>query len=270
MATGGSRVLLFLENWLIFRPTPARKGWVEPPNRNYHDVELTSVDGTRLHAWWCPPEDWQPAHGAVLYSHGVAGNLSYRGQQALRWQAEPLRQAVLLYDYPGYGKSAGRPSEAGCYAAADAGYDWLIREKQVAPERLLLYGGSLGGAVAAEIASRRPHRALVLVATFTSLADMVRRLYPWLPLSRLMRTQFDTLARVRHSTRPLFIAHGTMDRLVPIAHGEQLFAAAPEPKHFLRMEGLEHRHSPIPQFYTELADFLDQVERRPCPKPHAR
>ncbi|HXG11943.1 MAG TPA: alpha/beta hydrolase [Gemmataceae bacterium] len=254
-------VLLFLENWLLFRPTRASEDWIPPPNERFTDVELISADGTRLHAWWCPPEGWEPVHGATLYCHGNAGNLSHRGESILRWQRPPLRQAVLIFDYPGYGKSEGKPTEAGCYAAADAAYDWLVREKQVPPERLLLYGGSLGGAVATDLAVRRPHRALVLVSAFTSIPEMAQEVYPWLPARWLVRNQFDNLAKIGQCTQPVFIAHGTADSLVPFAHAERLFAAANEPKHLFRMEGYEHYHTPDPEFYLTLADFLEKCER---------
>src|SRR5262249_23300650 len=153
------------------------------------DVTLPSADGTRIHAWWCPPDGWEAPHGATLYCHGNYGNLSQRGQSILRWQAPPLRQAVLIFDYPGYGKSAGKPSEAGCYAAADAAYDWLVQQQRVPAERLLLHGGSLGSGVAVELASRRRNRGLALVAPFTSVPDMAQTLFPWLPARWLVRNQ---------------------------------------------------------------------------------
>jgi len=112
-------VLLALERWLIFRPSPAAD-WVDPPpGLHAEDVWLAPAGGDRVHAWWCPPEGWEPSRGAVLYAHGNAGNLSHRGESVRRWQ-ERVGSGVLIFDYPGYGKSTGRPSEAGCYATADA------------------------------------------------------------------------------------------------------------------------------------------------------
>src|SRR5262249_15239623 len=160
---------------------PATQHWQEPPPAlRAEDVWLSLDGGVRVHAWWCPPEGWEPGQGAVLYCHGNAGNLSHRAESIRRWQ-ERLNTGVLIFDYPGYGRSTGRPGEAGCRAAADAACDWLLRERGVAPANVLLHGGSLGGAVAADLATRRPYRALVLLGTFTSVADMARRLYPWLP-----------------------------------------------------------------------------------------
>jgi len=255
-------LLLFFENRLLFRPVKASENWADPPDPRVQDVTLPSADGTRLHAWWCPPNGWEPEHGATLYCHGNAGNLSHRGQSILRWQEAPLRQAVLIFDYPGYGKSEGKPTEAGCYTAADAAYDWLVKEKQVSAERILLHGGSLGGGVAVDLASRRPYRALVLVAAFTSVPDMAQTLYPWLPARWLVRNQFNNLAKIGNCTKPVFIAHGTHDRLVPFAQGKRLFEAANEPKRFFPMEGYDHNHTPGPEFYTALADFLARCEAR--------
>jgi len=249
-------VLRFLENRFLFYPVRAAEGWVEPPPElGARDIELTSSDGNRLHAWWCVPEGWQPDHGAVLYSHGNAGNLSHRGEGLRRWQVL-LGQAVLIYDYPGYGKSTGQPDEAGCYAAAAAAYSWLVHEAQLPPSRILLYGGSLGAAMATEVALRQPARGLVLVAAFTSFPDMAQLHFPWLPMRWLVCNRLDNLAKIGQVTVPVFIAHGTEDRLIPFQHGERLFAAARKPKQFFPMPGLDHQHTPGPDFYAALQHFL--------------
>jgi fermentation-respiration switch protein FrsA (DUF1100 family) len=260
-------LLLWFEDRLVFRPTPAREDWAEPPLARVQDVSLTSADGTRLHAWWCPTEPWQPAQGAVLYCHGNAGNVSDCGRPLLEWQQPPLPQAVFLIDYPGYGRSEGAPSEAGCYAAADAAYDWLAEIQQVPPERILLFGRSLGGGVVTDLARRRPHRALVLCSTFSSMPDMATRLFPFLPGRWLMHNQFDNLAKISHCRRPVFITHSSGDQLIPISQAERLFAAANEPKELFRVEGLAHDRQ-SPELYERLKRFLDEVERQePLPVP---
>jgi fermentation-respiration switch protein FrsA (DUF1100 family) len=179
----------------------------------------------------------------------------------LEWQQPPLPQAVLLIDYPGYGRSEGAPSEAGCYAAADAAYDWLTEIQQVAPERILLFGRSLGGGIVTDLARRRPHRALVLCSTFSSMPDMATRLFPFLPGRWLMHNQFDNLAKIPHCRRPVFIAHSSADQLIPISQAERLFAAANEPKELFRVEGLAHDRQ-SPELYEKLKRFLDEVERQ--------
>src|SRR5207253_8642806 len=140
--------------------------------------------------------------------------------------------------------------ESGCYAAADAAFDWLVNVQKVQAERIILYGGSLGGGVAIELAGRRPHRALILVSTFTSVPDMAQRLYPWLPARWLVRNRFENMAKIGKCTKPIFCAHGTKDSIVPFEQGQRLFAAAPEPKRFFPMEGYDHNHTPGPDFYA--------------------
>ena len=154
-------MLLLIENRLLFRPASPAERWIAPPVADIQDIDLTSSDGTRLHAWWCPAKD---SDVAILYCHGNAGNLSYRGGSIAKLR-DRLGVSVLIIDYPGYGKSEGAPTEPGCYAAADAGYDWLTNEKQIAPKKLILFGASLGGGVITQLASRREHRALILVKT---------------------------------------------------------------------------------------------------------
>lgn len=256
----------FLERPLVFRPISHAQHWVEaPPALGAEDVWLQLGMGVTVHGWWCPPAGWTPAQGALLYSQGYRGNLSQRGETIRRWQ-ERVGRAVLIYDYPGYGRSTGKPSEDACYAAATAACDWLTREKGVAPRDVLLYGGSLGGGVAIELATRRPYRAVVLVGAFTSIPDMAARRYPWLPVRRFIRNRFDNLAKIGCIGR-VFIAHGTADRFVPFSMAERLFAAAAEPKRLFPMTGFDHHHTPGPEFYTAIADFLQEIEHD---REHAR
>jgi fermentation-respiration switch protein FrsA (DUF1100 family) len=258
-------VLLFLENRLLFHPVRATEDWVPPPNALVQDVELRTVNGTRIHAWWCPVKNWQPTHGAMLYCHGNAGNLSYRSEAIALWQ-QALGVAVLIFDYPGYGRSEGTPTEAACYASADAAYEFLTRTLNVPTERVLIYGGSLGGGVAVDLASRQPHQALILVKTFTSIPDAAQSVYPWLPARWLVRNRFDNLQKIGRCTRPVFIAHGTTDRLVPFAHGKRLFEAASEPKEFLAMTGLDHNDGLSPEFFSRLRSFLNETTSAPVEK----
>jgi uncharacterized protein len=253
-------VLLLLENWFLFHPTTYATHWIPPPaGLDPQDVELTSADGARLHAWWCAPEDWAPAQGAMLHCDGNGGNLSYWGHDALDWKCQ-RHTAVLLFDYPGYGKSGGKPSEKGCYAAADAAYDWLVNEKKIPAERLLIYGQSLGGAIAIDVASRRPHRALIVVSSLTSFPDMAQKTFPWLPGRYLVRTRLDSINKITRCTGPVFIAHGTADELIPFSQGERLFVAATtSKKRFDQMEG--YGHNDIDSgMYAPLMDFLAESD----------
>jgi fermentation-respiration switch protein FrsA (DUF1100 family) len=250
--------LLALEDYILYQPLAAGSWEAPPPGVRVQDVELASADGTRIHAWWSTPQGWEPTQGAVLFCHGNGGNLSHRGWALCPW-LEEMHLAVLLIDYPGFGRSGGAPSEAGCYAAGDAAYDWLATAQKVPRHRIVLYGGSLGGGVATDLAARLPCRALVLVSTFTSFPDMAAEKYPWLPGRWLVRNRFDNLAKIGRCRAPVFLAHGTRDGLIPFRQGERLFAAAAGPKHFFPMTDFGHNDSPTPEVYPALRRFLDEA-----------
>src|SRR5262245_15452315 len=188
-------VLLALENYFLF-PRSTAVGWVEPPRHlRMQDVDLTSADGTALHAWWCVPPGWTPARGAVLFSHGNGGNVSHRASTIDGWRKE-LGRAVLCYDYPGYGRSAGAPSEAGCYAACEAAYQWLVEKQQVPPAEIVLVGESLGGAMSIELATHHECRMIVTCSTFTSFPDMAQKSLPWFHARWVVGNNLDHLATI--------------------------------------------------------------------------
>lgn len=245
-------VLKFFENKLVYQPLTAREDWQPSPSAEIQDVELANADGNTIHAWWLPCAG---AKQALLYFHGNAGNLSHRGGSILKLR-DWLTVSVLIIDYPGYGKSTGSPSETGCYQAGEAAYDWLVDKQGILPRNILLYGGSLGGGVAVDLASRKPHRALILAKTFTSAPDAGGDLYPWLPVRWLMSNRFDNLGKIGKCTRPVFIGHGDCDGLIPCQHAQRLYDAANEPKHLLILSGSDH-NDPLPEvFFRELKKFL--------------
>jgi fermentation-respiration switch protein FrsA (DUF1100 family) len=244
-------LLLLLENALVYHPTPATDHWARPPAPEVRDVVLATEDG-EIHSWWLPCPG---SSGALLYLHGNAGNLSDRGDAVLRLR-DTLGLSVLIIDYPGFGKSTGSPSEQGCYRAGEAAYVWLTQVEKIPPAEIVLFGKSLGGGVATDLASRKDHRALALIKTYTSLPDVGSYLYPWLPVRMLMRNRFDSLNRMAACRRPVFVAHGTADELIPFALGQRLYQAANEPKEFFAMPGLTH-NDPFPEeFYAAFKEFL--------------
>jgi fermentation-respiration switch protein FrsA (DUF1100 family) len=237
-----------LENRLVFHPTPA-----DPEDSATH-WELHTADGVKIRARWLP---YPQAQGVLLYCYGNAGNLEQRSELA-RTFASSLERSVLTFDYPGYGGSEGQPSEAGCYSAAQAAYEWLLREQRVPPERIVICGESLGGGVAVELASKRPHEALVLIRTFTSIPDVAKEHLMVSSAASLMVNRFDNLKKLPSCRAPIFLAQGDKDRLVPFAQGEQLRNACKAPVHFQRLRGLDH-NDPLPaDFFRDLREFLDQ------------
>jgi fermentation-respiration switch protein FrsA (DUF1100 family) len=251
---GLTGVLLFLEDWFLYHPV-GPDGTRPPEGISVEDVTLKAADGTPLHAWWSAPPGWKPAEGAVLFCHGNGGHLAWRGGVFRPWLQ--VRQGVLVFDYPGIGRSGGSPSEAGCYTAGEASLAWLTEVQKVPPGRVVLYGGSLGGAVAVDLATRHPCRALFLVSTFTSFPDMAQKVLPWVPGRWLVHNQFNSLGKIGSCHVPVFIAHDRDDDLIPFSQGERLFAAAAEPKRFAATTGIHHNDQPGPEVYPDLWRFLD-------------
>jgi uncharacterized protein len=256
LLAGGYLLICFImwaiENRLVFYPVTAAEAWEPAPAGTIQDIELKSTSGNKIHAWWLPAAADAPV---LLLCPGNAGNLSGRGASLVKI-SEKLGTSVLIFDYPGYGKSEGKPSEAGCYDAAQAAIRWLESEMLIPCERVILYGESLGGGVATEMASRQRCKALVLVKTFTSLPAVAKRHYPWLPCNWLMSNRFDSIAKLPAIHCPVFIASATADRIVPFEQGERLFRAANEPKHFFRDEGSDHNDALPDAFWDELRAFV--------------
>jgi len=247
-------VLMFFERSLIFHPTTERQRWTAPADvGSVEDVWLTLPDGIRVHAWHCSRTD---ASWHVLYCHGNAGNLSDR-QPLIRALQQFCNASVFIFDYPGYGKSNGRPTEASCYAAGRTAYRWLREEKRIPPTRLILYGESLGAAVATELAANSPHAALVLVSPFTSIPDMAQAVFPFLPARWLVRTRFDNQARIKGYYGPMLIVHGTADEVVPFEQGRILFNSCPSSaKQFLPIAGGDHNSLPLAAVFQGVHQFL--------------
>lgn len=251
-------VVLLMEDQLLYGPREVELG-KPPAGVVVENIETESRRGDRIHAWWSKAKNWRPEQGAVLFCHGNGGNLSYRGRVLEHWTKE-MGMAVLIFDYPGYGRSSGEPSEDGCYAAGDAAYDWLRQTAKVPAESIILYGGSLGGGIATDLAARLPHRALILVATFTSFPDMAQTRFPWLPGRWFVHNRYDNIGKLASCRGPVFVAHSPQDSLIPFWHGEHLYAAAPEPKRFFPMPNYHHNDLPIAEFYPVLRSFLADCE----------
>jgi fermentation-respiration switch protein FrsA (DUF1100 family) len=227
-----------------------------PTPRGVLDRTIETADGVRLHAWLAGPPD--PV-ATLVWSHGNAGNIGNRADVLLALAARGL--AVLAYDYRGYGRSEGRPTEAGVHLDAEAAYDHL-RASGVEPGRIVCFGESLGGAVSIRLATERPCAAVVVVATFPAIRDVARTHYGL--LGAAIGRRFDVTDRIPRLAAPLLVAHGDRDEIVPYALGAQVFAAAPEPKRFLRVPGAMHNDVlGRPELLDAVAGFArDAVARR--------
>ncbi|MCX5796829.1 MAG: alpha/beta hydrolase [Elusimicrobia bacterium] len=218
---------------------PARDFTVIPRTfgLSHEEVALRAEDGVALHGWFLPAAGGPLAAQrlVLLYCHGNAGNVSSRVPKADLFHR--LGLSVLLFDYRGYGKSAGSPSEQGTYRDAEAAWRWLTQAKRYPPDRLVIYGESLGNGIALETALRHPPKALILESAFTSIVDMGREVFPWLPVRLMVTMRYDNLAKIPRIQCPVLVMHSRQDRVVPFRMGQALFAAAPQPKEFLEMTG---------------------------------
>ncbi|MGF1577747.1 MAG: alpha/beta hydrolase [Gemmataceae bacterium] len=246
-------VLFLFENQLVYLPSSAQQFWREPEGYVKEDIMLPLDDGTKIHAWWCPKDE---AKSVMLIAHGNAGNLSHRSFVVPLWQSK-LDASVVMFDYPGYGKSEGSPTESGCYESGEVVYNWLVQEKKLSPKTIVFFGRSLGSGIMTYLATKHDHKALVLSSPFTSLPDAAQRLYPYFPVRLLMRNRFPNLSRVSQCRSPIFLIHGEADSLIPISHSEKLYSAANEPKKFVRLAWHDHNHVMPEEVYEEVAEFLE-------------
>jgi hypothetical protein len=250
--------LMFLEEQFIFFPIRHPGGDWEPAGLAVEEADFLASDGVRLHGWFSPVAEPR-RELIILYSHGNAGNITHRAEIIELWQKH-LGVPVFIYDYRGYGRSSGAPTESGVYADARAAYRWLTDHKGVAPEQIVLYGESIGAAVSLDLGLEVPHRALILDSAFTSAVEMGSRSFPWLPVRLVMRNRFDSIGRIDRYRRPLLVIHGTDDTIVPFEMGKRLFEHANEPKRFYAVRGADHNEVPFVggrEYFDTIGQFLD-------------
>ena len=201
----------------------------------YESVTFRASDGETIAAWWVPPgREGVPTGDTVLLCHGNAGDIGDRIDSVRTFHQ--LGLGVLVFDYRGYGDSSGKPTEEGTYRDARAAWDYLVRERGLDAGSVVIFGRSLGGSVATWLATQVRPKALVIESTFTSAADMARKMFWFLPRF-ICRFGYDSLARIGTVNCPVIVAHSRDDEMIPYSHGERLFEAAAEPKRFVSMRG---------------------------------
>ncbi len=248
-------LLMLFEETLIFPAPRYPKGDWTPERWNQEEVYFTADDGVQLHGWYVTPP--QP-RAQVLFCHGNGENVAYLGPY-LAYLRDELNIAVFAFDYRGYGRSEGRPNEVGIISDGMAAQAWLANRAGLAPSDVVLWGRSLGGGVAVELAARNGARGLILERTFTSLPDVAAIHYPWAPVRRLMRTRLDSLSRINEYRGPLLQSHGTADTLVPYSIARRLFDAYQGPKDFLAVEGQGHNDPPSQLWHDRIDRFLSEL-----------
>lgn len=222
----------------VLQTSPARLGVP------FEELRISSGSGAErsdLHAWWIPSE--RPSAPTLLYLHGNSRNIGYNLENALRYRA--LCCSLLLVDYRGYGKSTGgKPSEAKVYEDAEAAWRYLLEQRGMKPQQTFIYGHSLGGAVAIDLALRHPEAAgLIAESTFTSMQAMSELKHNLLPVGLLLNQRFESLQKIAQLKIPLLLIHGTWDKKVPVSMAQQLFEAASQPKTLILIEGGEHSNN---------------------------
>ena len=281
-------VLICIYMWtaqrqIIFVPEPQLQTTPDRNGMRYEEVRIplgSGQDRGELHGWWIPAKQADSAQGdqsrdhssmqnaqsgpVLLYLHGNYRNIGYNAEHAMRLHS--LGYNLLLIDYRGYGKSSGGdPSEAKVYEDAEAAWEYLIKQRGIATHRLFIYGHSLGGAIAIDLAVRHPEAAgLIAESTFTSIVAMARRDYPWLPVAQLLNQKFDSLDKVSQLKIPALFIHGTWDKKIPYEMSRQLFEQTPEPKYLKLIEGGEHSNNSgiaWQEYRNTLTAFVQQHTR---------
>ncbi len=225
-----------MEKAFIFFPEKAISETPSDVGLAFEDLYLATADGVKINCWYIP---FPGSRTALLWLHGNAGNLSHR-VDLLRHLHQAVQVNILMVEYRGYGRSEGVVSEQGTYRDALASYDYLPTRTDVDPARIVVFGQSLGAAVAVELALQRKAQGLILEAPFTSIREMAQVAYPWLPIGRWLATKYDTLSKSADLKTPLLVLHGDRDEIVPIDQGRRVFEAAPGPKTFYPITGAGH------------------------------
>jgi fermentation-respiration switch protein FrsA (DUF1100 family) len=224
-----------IESFFIFFPETQLDYTPDELNLGYKEAYFTAADGERLHGWFFPLKGERPV---ILFCHGNAGNISHRLENVGLLLREKLQ--VFLFDYRGYGRSSGSPSENGIYLDGLAAYDYLLEKERIAPANIVPFGRSLGAAVAIEISLKRKVRSLIVESAFTSTRDVARSTALFFLLSYLLPAHYNNLKKIGWVTVPKLIIHGKADEIIPFSMGSMLFEAATAPKYFLPLDRAGH------------------------------
>ena len=247
-----------LERMFLYFPIKQLEGDPSVIGLAFQNLSIITDDRVALHGWFIP---YPGAKQTLLIFHGNAGNISHR----LPWIEilHDLCANVMIIDYRGYGKSEGSPFEEGLYRDARAAFAWWTKERAGTGEQLVLFGESIGGAVAVNLAARTAPAGLIIQSTFTSARDMARTVFPLGLLEPLARVRFDSRAEILRVKCPKLIIHGNRDEIVPFRMGKALYEIAPGPKEFYEVPGAGHNDLPWqagPDYVKRLRTFLNELK----------
>ena len=225
-------VLFLLQPRLLFSPMRQVSFTPADIELGYEDVFFRTVDGLTLHGWYVPASEQGPT---VIFCHGNAGNISHRLDSIKLFHEIGLN--CFVFDYRGYGNSQGRPTEKGTYLDVEAAYRWLTEDKGLDSDRIIVFGRSLGGSIAAYLAATWPVCGLVVESAFTSYPDVGQRHYPYLPVRLFARYSYNTAGYLKRVTCPVMLIYSKGDQIIPFEFGRKLFELANEPKDFVEISG---------------------------------
>lgn len=253
-------MVYFRQDKLIFYPDIPDRTLKETPGRiglNYQNVSMTTADNVALHGWFIPHPHEQ---AVVLFCHGNAGNISHR--LSTIQTLHDLNLSVFIFDYRGYGKSEGKITETGSYRDAQAAWQYLTKARHYRPNQIIIWGRSLGAAIAVNLAARYKTKGIILESTFTSIPNLAADLYPLLPVRWMSRYQYNSLKSVKKINSPLLIVHSRDDEIIPYKHGKRLFEAANAPKDFLQIHGSHDAgvYDSYDLYKTKLSQFLENLK----------
>jgi fermentation-respiration switch protein FrsA (DUF1100 family) len=252
-------MLYLLQGKMVFLANmPSRELTASPKDigLEFENITLTTSDNERLHGWFVPADG---ARGVVLFFHGNAGNISHRLDSIAIFNR--LGLDTLIIDYRGYGESSGKTSEQGTYLDAQAAWDYLVSDRGVPAERIVIFGRSLGGAIGAWLGSQHRPAAVIIESSFSSGVDMAKRLYPFLPASLITRLRYPVVKFAARLQSPVLVVHSRDDEIIPFEMGKAIYNAVKQRKAFLELRGDHNAGFYISrqQYIPALDDFIESV-----------
>jgi len=247
--------MYYYQKHMVFFPTKNLSCDPDSIRLDFETIILNTKDGERLHGWYLPKEG---ATHAMLFLHGNAGNISGRLSTLQLFQSLGLN--ILIFDYRGYGQSTGTVSEKGTYLDAEAAWKFLTEQKKFSSKQIIVHGRSLGGGVASWVAEKYAPLGLILESTFTSITNIGKETYPFLPVRLLSNIHYNTLKRLKHITSPVLILHSRSDEVIPFSHAEKLYKSAKEPKFFKEIQ-YDHGNGFLfsKAYIPSIREFLEQL-----------